>query len=175
MFDILQHRPARTTRHVITLIVDADEIDLLSLVLQRYLFLPQQPHSMPMEERLRGIFCICINFVIAIASPGSQRCPKLAQFGDTVFQRIVLAADEISGNNREIGAEIIREAHGAPYFLTRHEVADVNVAELRYFKTFQAFWKASVRNLDPSYSNPQRPIRETSNARTEVKAPATPH
>ena len=140
MFHVLQHRSARPACHVVALIIDTDQIELLSLVLQRYLFLPQQPHSMPMEERLRGIFCICINFVIAIASPGSQRCPKLAQFGDTVFQRIVLAADEISGNNREIGAEIIREAHGAPYFLTRHEVADVNVAELRYFETIQCFW-----------------------------------
>src|SRR5689334_19550615 len=107
MFDVFKHWPARAANHVIALIINADEIEFSAVVSKRDVFLPQQLHAMAIEQGLGRVFRAGINLVISVASPGTQRGAQSAQLGNAIFQGIVLAADEITGYNSEVGCELI--------------------------------------------------------------------
>src|SRR5919198_5479116 len=116
MLNPLQHRTSWSACHVVALIVDADEIKLLAPVLERRILLAQQSHAITIKQPLGGIFRVCINLVIPIAAPRPQWGAELAQFCNTSLKGVVLAADEISGDNCEIRAKSIGHLYGPAHF-----------------------------------------------------------
>src|SRR5205823_3896976 len=68
-------------------------------------------------------------------------------FADAVLQRIILTADEIAGHHCKIGAQVIRHLYRTPHFFARHEVADVNVAELHNSHSVQSFRQTFHRHV----------------------------
>jgi len=100
--NLVQHRPHRLpARHVVALIIDAQQIEAPSIVLDNRVGRPQQPHALFAKEPFGIVFHSRINFVIAIASPNAQRRAQSAQLGNADVQRIAFARNEVS-RNKEI-------------------------------------------------------------------------
>ena len=113
LLDFLQHGHRMRTialapRHVIALIIDAQQIEAGSVVLDDRARGAQQPHTFFAEEPFRVIFHSRINFVVAIASPDAERSAQAAQLGDTNVQRIAFA--------REMKSPVAKEMSGCRPF-----------------------------------------------------------
>src|ERR1700693_767550 len=80
MLNLAQHR-SRTlaARHVVALIIDADQVEAPAIVLDHCRSGPQEAHSLFAEQALGVVLDACINFVIAVASPNAQRSAQPAQ------------------------------------------------------------------------------------------------
>src|SRR5436853_2293069 len=148
MLHVFKHGPARAANHVIALIIDANQIELSAIVIECHVFLAQQLHAMALKKYFGGFFRARINFVIAVASPGAKGRAQLTQFGDAIFERIVLAADEISGYNRDVWRKLVGHVDGAPHFITRHKVANVDIAELGNLHAIELFGQACDWNFN---------------------------
>ena len=90
---------------MVALIIDAQQIEAGSVVLDDRVRGAQQPHSFFAEEPFRLVFHSRINFVIAIASPDAERRAQPAQLGDAGVERIAFARDEISRHHGNIGMQ----------------------------------------------------------------------
>src|SRR5713101_6398451 len=81
--DLAQHRPSMlAANHMVALIIDAQQIEAPSIVLDNRISGPQQLHSLFAEEPFGVVFHSGINFMIAIASPDAQRSAQPAQLSN---------------------------------------------------------------------------------------------
>src|SRR5580765_4603205 len=136
MLDFLQHwASALAADHVVPLVIHAQQIETGALVFDYAALRSQQAHAFFLEETLRFVFNPGIDLVVAVASPDAERSAQAAQFGDAGFQGIAFAADEVSGDECDVGMEIVGHVDGTRDFRGWHVVADVDVAELRDAQT----------------------------------------
>src|SRR5262245_57717536 len=91
--EIHQHRQA------LTLIIHANQIELLALPAQRGIFMTEQPHTVLPEEILRVVLGSGVNLVVAIAAPGSEWRLQAAKLGDASFKGIALLGDKVAGHD----------------------------------------------------------------------------
>ena len=108
----------------------------------------QQLHSGLREQLLRAVFGVRINFMIAVATVNAERRGQAANFFNALFQRITCAGDEVSGDDGEIGAEVVGHIDGAANLRTRHVTAHVNVAELRDGHAIERSGQIGNRDFD---------------------------
>src|SRR5438445_12595038 len=84
--------------------------------------------------------------MIAVAAVDAERSRQTADFFDALVERIVRSGDEIAGDDRQIGAEVIRHIDRAPNLRARHIPAHVNVADLRDLHAVER--RGQIRNRD---------------------------
>ena len=64
-----EHRGLWTFHHVVTLVIDADEVELRAIMLDLAILLAQQRHAMLPEKQLGLVFGIRVDLVIPVAAP----------------------------------------------------------------------------------------------------------
>src|SRR6266851_551638 len=147
--DLLQHRPSPlAVNHVVALIINAQQIEAPSIVLDNRVSGAQQPHSLFAEEPFRIVFHSRINFVVAIASPNAQRSAQPAQLGNAGVQRIAFARNKVSRNKRNIGLQLVSHVNRASNLARPHVVANVDVAKLSNAQPIQFRRKIGHRHID---------------------------
>src|SRR5256885_3319175 len=128
--EIGEHLKAMTTGGTLALVIDTEKIEVRAAKGERHIFMAQQLHARFRKEALGSIFGPGVNFMITVATKNTERGAKLAYFFDAIGQRIGSPGDEVSGDNGEIGPEIIGHIHGATDIGAAHVSAQVNVTEL---------------------------------------------
>src|SRR5882757_2764486 len=103
MLDLAQHRTgAAAAGHVVALVVDTQQIETRAVVLNYSVLGAQQAHAFFVEDALRVVFYSGVDFVVAVASPDTERSPQSAQFVNAGLKRIAFAADEVSGDDSHV-------------------------------------------------------------------------
>src|SRR5258708_21062992 len=132
----------------LALIVNADEIELRAPKRELGIFLAEKLQTGLSKEALRFLFGAGVNFVVAIAAPDAKRRAQPANFVDAISERVTSAGDEVAGNNREIGAELVGHVHGAANLSARHVPAQMNITKLDDLHTVKRGRKIGHGNLD---------------------------
>src|SRR5437660_4775145 len=147
--NLVQHRPRMfPARHMVALIIDAQQIEAPTIELDDRVSRAQQPHPLFAEKPFRVVFHSSINFVVAIASPNAQRSAQPAQLGNADVQRIAFTRNKVSRNKRNIGLKLVSHVDSARNLARRHVVANVYVAKLSNAQPIQLRRKIGHRHID---------------------------
>src|ERR1700730_1256328 len=147
-----KHLQAVATGTTLALVVDAKEIKLGAVKCELRIFVAKQLHARLCKEVLCGVFSPSVNFMIAVAPENAERRVKLAYLIDAIGQRVGGSGDEISGDDREVGAELVGHFHRATKIRAAHVAAEVNVAELDDFHAVETGRQIGRGDFDATHA-----------------------
>src|SRR5437879_694491 len=114
----------------LALVIDAEKVEVCTAKRELHIFVAKQLHARFRKEALGSIFGPGVNLVIAVATENTEGRAKLAYFVNAIGERVGSSGDEISGNNGEIGAEVVSHLHRATDIGAAHITTEVNIAQL---------------------------------------------
>src|SRR6185503_3132224 len=94
------------------------------------------------------VFCTCVNLMISIACPGTQRRAQPAELTNAFGQRVAPTGYEVSSDHGDMRIKLIGNQYRTADFMEGHEIADVDVAELKDTHAIQSARQVGERNLN---------------------------
>src|ERR1700676_3632744 len=123
-----KHLQALAAGAALALIVNAKKIKVPAAKRKLRVFMAKQLHAGLRKEVFRSIFGPGVNFVVSVATENAERRVELPNFIDAIGQRIGCARDEVSGNHRKIGAQLVSHSYGAANIRAAHIATEMNIA-----------------------------------------------
>src|SRR4029077_5789126 len=133
-----KHLQTLATMCTLALVIDAEKIKVRAAKRKLHIFVAKQLHATLRKELLGGVFGAGINFMVAVAPENAEGCAKSANFLDAIGQRVRGSSDEISGDDGDIGTQIVGHVHRAAHIRTAHAATEVNVAKLDDFQAVES-------------------------------------
>src|SRR5258708_10916094 len=121
---------ALAPRSALALVIDAEKIEGGALESNLRVFLTQHFHPGLSVKISRFVLRTGVNFVVAVAAPGSERSVQTANLFDAIRDGVTGAGDEIAGDDGKVAAQIISHVHSTANLRAGHIAAEVDVADL---------------------------------------------